>query len=62
MSEGKKYLVRPDIGLVWEVEIALLEVLRSHLDRAGFPYEVLAAPPEPENAGEGQSTKRRRSS
>ncbi len=57
MSEGKKYLVRPDIGLVLEIDQALLEILRSFLDRAGIPYEVRDNPPE-----EGETPRRRRSS
>jgi len=61
MNGGKKYLKRPDIeGLVVEVEPALLEIMRQHLDRAGLPYEVLDAPPAP--AGESETQRRRRSS
>jgi hypothetical protein len=61
MNGGKKYLKRLDIeGLVIEIETSLLEIVRQHLDRAGLPYEVLDAPPEPEGGGELQ--KRRRSS
>ncbi len=58
MSEGKKYLVRPDIGLVLEIDQSLLEILRSFLDRAGIPYEVRGNPPEEE----GETARRRRSS
>ena len=60
MSDGKKYLRRLDIGLILEVEMPLLELLRRFLDQAGVPYEVLDAPPESEGGGEQQ--KRRRSS
>lgn len=60
MSEGKKYLRRPDIeDLVVEIEPGLLEIARQHLDRAGLPYEVLDAPPAP--AGESEGQRRRRS-
>jgi hypothetical protein len=57
MTSEKKYLRRPDIGLVIEVEEALLQLLRPFLDQAGLPYEVLDAPPEEEG---GESTRRRR--
>ena len=60
MAGGKKYLRRTDIGLILEVELSLLELLRSVLDQAGIPYEVLDAPPEP--AGESETQRRRRSS
>ena len=61
MNGEKKYHKRPDIeGLVIEIELALLEIVRQHLDRAGLPYEVLDAPPEP--AGENETQRRRRSS
>jgi hypothetical protein len=56
MTEGKKYLRRLDIGLLIEIEPALLELLRPFLDQAGIPYEVLDAPPEEE----GENTRRRR--
>jgi len=46
--------------LVIELEPSLLEIVRQHLDRAGLPYEVLDAPPEP--AGESETQRRRRSS
>jgi hypothetical protein len=58
MTEGKKYLRRLDIGLVIEIEPALLELLRPFLDQAGIPYEVHDTPPEEE----GETTRRRRSS
>jgi len=57
MSDGKKYLKRPDIGLVIEIDSALLELLRPFLDQAGILYEVLDAPPEEEG---GENTRRRR--
>jgi len=57
MREGKKYLRRLDIGLVLEIEPALLEILRPFLDQAGIPYEVLDAPPEEEG---GENARRRR--
>ena len=60
MAGEKKYLRRTDIGLILEVELSLLELLRSVLDQAGIPYEVLDAPPEP--AGESETQRRRRSS
>jgi hypothetical protein len=61
MDRAKKYLRRPDIeGLVIEIEPSLLEIVRQHLDRAGLPYEVLDATPEP--AGESETQRRRRSS
>jgi hypothetical protein len=61
MNGEKKYLKRPDIeGLVIEIELALLEIVRQHLDQAGLPYEVLDAPPE--QAGESENQRRRRSS
>jgi len=60
MAGEKKYLRRTDIGLILEVELSLLELLRSVLDQAGIPYEVLDAPPAP--AGENESQRRRRSS
>ena len=59
MAGEKKYLRRTDIGLVLEMEPALLELLRSFLEQAGIPYEVLDAPPEEEG---GETTRRRRSS
>jgi hypothetical protein len=60
MAGEKKYLRRTDIGLVLEMEPTLLELLRSFLEQAGIPYEVLDAPPESEGGGELQ--KRRRAS
>ena len=61
MNGEKKYLKRLDIeGLVIELEPSLLEIVRQHLERAGLPYEVLDAPPEP--AGENETQRRRRSS
>jgi hypothetical protein len=42
------------------MEPTLLELLRSFLEQAGIPYEVLDAPPESEGGGELQ--KRRRAS
>ena len=57
MTDGKKYLRRLDIGLVIEIELSLLQVLRSFMDQAGIPYEVLDAPPEGEDSG---NTRRRR--
>jgi hypothetical protein len=66
MSDGKKYLRRTDIGLVLAIEPALLELLRPFLDKAGFPYEVLDAPPESGGSGgsggEAENQRRRRSS
>jgi hypothetical protein len=62
MSGEKKYLRRADLGIFWELAPPLLELLRQHLDRAGLPYEVLDAPPEPKEQGEEQPTRRRRSS
>jgi len=59
MAGEKKYLRRTDIGLILEVELSLLELLRSVLDQAGIPYEVLDAPPEP--AGGSEAQRRRRS-
>ena len=59
MAGEKKYLRRTDIGLVLEMESTLLELLRSFLEQAGIPYEVLDAPPEEEG---GETPKRRRSS
>jgi len=59
MAGEKKYLRRTDIGLILEVELSLLELLRSFLDRAGIPYEVLDAPSAP--AGESEAQRRRRS-
>ncbi len=58
MSGEKKYFVRPDIGLVLEIEPALLEILRPYLDQAGMPYEVRDNPPEED----GENTRRRKSS
>jgi len=58
MSREVKYLRRTDIGLVLEVDLYLLELLRPFLDQAGIPHEVLDAPPEEE----GENTRRRRSS
>jgi hypothetical protein len=60
MNGGKKYLRRLDIGLVLEFEASQLEQLRPFLDKAGIPYEVLAAPPVP--TGESETQRRRRSS
>jgi hypothetical protein len=57
MTGEKKYLRRLDIGLVIEIEEALLQILRSFLDQAGIPYEVLDALPEEEG---GENTRRRR--
>jgi hypothetical protein len=57
MTGEKKYLRRLDIGLVIEIELALLQLLQPHLDQAGIPYEVLDAPPEEEG---GEGTRRRR--
>jgi hypothetical protein len=57
MTGEKKYLRRLDIGLVIEVELALLQILQLHLDQAGIPYEVLDTPPEEEG---GENTRRRR--
>ena len=59
MAGEKKYLRRTDIGLVLEMESTLLELLRSFLEQAGIPYEILAALPEEEG---GETTRRRRSS
>jgi hypothetical protein len=59
MAGEKKYLRRTDIGLVLEMEPTLLELLRSFLEQAGIPYEVLDAPPEEEG---GETPRRRRSS
>jgi hypothetical protein len=59
MAGEKKYLRRTDIGLVLEMESTLLELLRSFLEQAGIPYEVLDAPPEEEG---GETPRRRRSS
>jgi len=58
MNGEKKYIRRTDIGLVLEVDLPLLELLRQFWDWAGIPYEVLDAPPEEE----GENTRRRRSS
>jgi len=58
MTDGKKYLRRLDIGLVIEIDLALLQVLQPLLDLAGMPYEVLDAPPEEEGA---ENQRRRRS-
>jgi len=58
MTEGKKYLRRLDIGLVIEIEPALLNLLQPLLDLAGMPYEVLDAPPGEEGA---ENHRRRRS-
>jgi hypothetical protein len=57
MTGEKKYLRRPDIGLVIEIELALLQILQPHLDQVGIPYEVLDTPPEEEG---GENTRRRR--
>jgi hypothetical protein len=57
MTGEKKYLRRLDIGLVIEIELALLQILQSHLDQVGVPYEVLDTPPEEEG---GENTRRRR--
>jgi hypothetical protein len=46
MTGEKKYLRRTDIGLVIELEVALLDILRPFLDQAGIPYEVLDEPPD----------------
>jgi len=51
MTEGKKYLRRPDIGLVIEMEQSLLRILLPFMDQAGIPYEVLDTPPEGEDSG-----------
>jgi len=59
MAGEKKYFRRTDIGLVLEIDPSLLDLLRSFLDRAGIPYEVLDAPSAP--AGENESQRRRRS-
>jgi len=59
MSVEKKYLRRLDIGLVIEIDPALLQILQPFLDQAGIPYEVLDAPPEEEG---GETPRRRRSS
>jgi hypothetical protein len=56
MTGEKKYLRRLDIGLVIEIELALLQLLQPHLEQAGIPYEVLDAPPEED----GEGTRRRR--
>lgn len=58
MSEGVKYLVRTDLGLVLEMPAALIEILRPQLDSAGIPYQVLDAPP----TEGGETTGRRKSS
>jgi hypothetical protein len=57
MTGEKKYLRRLDIGLVIEIELALLQILQAHLDQVGIPYEVLDTPPEEEG---GENTRRRR--
>jgi hypothetical protein len=57
MTGEKKYLRRLDIGLVIEIELALLQILQAHLDQVGIPYEVLNTPPEEEGS---ENTRRRR--
>jgi len=58
MSDGKKYLRRPDTGWYGEIDVALLALLQVFLEQAGLPYEVYDAPPEEE----GNETPRRRRS
>jgi hypothetical protein len=58
MTGEKKYLRRPDIGLVIELEVALLDILRPFLDQAGIQYEILDTPP----GSDEEKPKRRRSS
>ena len=59
MSDGKKYLRRPDTGWYGEIDVALLALLRVFLEQAGLPYEVYDAPPEEQR---NETPRRRRSS
>jgi hypothetical protein len=44
MTGEKKYLRRLDIGIIIEIEVVLLDVLKPFLDQANIPYEVLDEP------------------